>query len=55
MTCIKWPYGHKFGCKTIVKKDDFLEGLLFEIHLLHNYLVYRIYIVIFGFSEEFQI
>ena len=51
MTCIKWPYNHLFGCKTMAKRDDFLEDLLFEIHLLHSYLVYRIYMVIFKFSE----
>jgi hypothetical protein len=39
----------------MLKKDDFLEGLLFKINLLNNYLVYSIYILILEFSEEFQI
>jgi hypothetical protein len=39
----------------MLKKDDFLEGLLFKINLLNSYLVYSIYILILEFSEEFQI
>jgi hypothetical protein len=39
----------------MLKNDDFLKWLLFENHLLHNYLVYRIHIVIFGISYEFRI